>query len=89
MGFIWAVAACVFALDLSGVTRGEVARLWMPLMPMAFVALARLGPSAPLHPVEGPEPARTRPPAVPAEQLFLGALLATVCVVLKLYWEPA
>jgi hypothetical protein len=89
MGLFWAVAACVLALDVSGVTRGEVARLWMPLMPMAFVALAGLGPSAPPHPVEGPDAARAWPLAVLAQQLFLGALLAIVCVVLKLYWEPA
>jgi hypothetical protein len=89
MRLVWAVAACVLALDLSGVTRGEVARLWMPLMPLAFVALAPLGPSAPSHPVEGPEPPRTRLRAVPAEQHFVGALLAIICVVLRLYWEPA
>ena len=85
-----AVAALVFALDLSGVTRGEVGRLWMPLMPMAFVALVPLRPSAPSRlPVHSLEAARAQPSAILAEQLFLGALLAIVCIVLRLYWNPA
>jgi hypothetical protein len=86
---IWTVAALVVALDLSGVTRGEIGRLWMPLMPMAFVALVPLWPSAPPRHPGGPlEAARARPPAILAGQLFLGALLAIVCIVLRLYWNP-
>jgi hypothetical protein len=85
---IWTVAALVLALDLSGVTRGEIARLWMPLMPMAFVALVTLRPSAPArHPVDTFENAR--PSEILAERLFLGSLLAVTCVVLRLYWNPA
>jgi hypothetical protein len=39
-----ATAAGLAALVLSGVTRGEVGRLWLPLMPLLLVAaLARPG----------------------------------------------
>ena len=86
---IWTVAALILALDLSGVTRGEIGRLWMPLMPMAFVALVPLRPSAPpRHSGDPLEAARARPPAILAGQLFLGTLLAIVCIVLRLYWNP-
>jgi hypothetical protein len=37
----WAVFGGVAALLLAGVTRGEVGRLWIPLMPLLLVAIVR------------------------------------------------
>jgi hypothetical protein len=74
-----AVAALILLLDVSGVVRGEIGRLWMPFMPLAFVAMMPLRPSA------GPG----RAGRGFAERLFIGILLAAVSVVLRLYWDPA
>jgi hypothetical protein len=37
-GFGLVVVAAIFALVLTGVARGEVGRIWIPLMPLALVA---------------------------------------------------
>jgi hypothetical protein len=71
-----AVAAGLGLLVLSGVTRGEVGRIWIPLMPLLLVsALARPGG------VEGETASPGRRPA-----LLLGILLAALCVMMRLHW---
>ncbi len=69
------VAAGLPVLLLSGATRGEVGRLWIPLMPLLLVgAVAR--------------PAGADGDAAPSlrEALLLGALLAAVDLVLRTRW---
>ncbi len=71
--FARAVAAGLALLLLSGTTRGEVGRLWIPLMPLLLVgALAR--------PAEKTSPSR-------GEGLLLGTLLAAINVALRIRWE--
>jgi hypothetical protein len=66
--FTLAAAAGVLLLALSGTVRGEVGRIWIPLMPLLLVPAAdRLG-------------SRWRAWAV-------GALLAVLCVILRVRWE--
>lgn len=60
------------ALWLSGATRGEVGRIWLPLMPLLLVAAWTRRAGA---------PATSRP-----EALLLGCLLAATCLVLRVYW---
>jgi hypothetical protein len=73
------VMAFVLVLDISGVTRGEIARLWMPLYP--FVLVAAL-------------PACNQADRIPCRKqlagsaLLIGVLLAVFCVVVRLYWDP-
>jgi len=63
-------------LVLSGVTRGEVGRIWIPLMPFLLVA-------AVAEPGRGQEAA-----AGPSrrEALLLGALLVALSMVIRLSW---
>lgn len=82
---LWAMLIVVVGLDLADVTRGEVGRLWMPLVPLMYAAtaIAALGPSA----------ARTRDSRATscregAERLVVGAALAVTMVTLGLYWAP-
>jgi hypothetical protein len=71
-----ALAAGLGLLVLSGVTRGEVGRIWVPLMPLLLVsALAR--PAG----VDGLTASPGRRPA-----LLLGILLAALCVTMRVYW---
>jgi hypothetical protein len=73
--FTAGVALGLVLLGLSGSTRGEVGRIWIPLMPLLLIAaLTRSGN-------EG-DAAPTR-----AESLTLGALLAVSCTVLRVYWD--
>ena len=60
------------ALWLSGTTRGEVGRIWLPLMPLLLVA-------AWTHRADAPTPSRL-------EALLLGLLLAATSFVLRVYW---
>jgi len=74
--FTAALAVGLGLLWLSGTTRGEVGRIWIPLMPVVLVAaLARRGDE--------------RAPAGPSapEAAALGLLLAATSVVLRLAWE--
>jgi hypothetical protein len=71
-----ALAAGLGLLLLSGVTRGEVGRIWMPLMPLLLVsALARPA---------GVDGEAASPGLGPA--LLLGILLAALCVTLRAHW---
>jgi hypothetical protein len=66
--FALAAAAGLALLLVSGTVRGEVGRIWIPLMPLLLVPAAdRVGP-------------RWRAPA-------LGALLALLCLVLRVRWD--
>jgi hypothetical protein len=71
-----ALAAGLGLLVLSGVTRGEVGRIWIPLMPLLLVsALARPAGVDGLSASPGWRPA-----------LLLGILLAAFCVTMRVYW---
>ncbi len=62
-------------LGLSGSTRGEVGRIWIPLMPLLLIAaLTRSGREGDTGPTR-------------AESLTLGALLAVSCTVLRACWD--
>jgi len=71
-----AVAASLALLLVSGVTRGEVGRLWIPLMP--FLLLAALV-----------EPARGATTACvgPARALVTGALLLPLDIAIRAHWR--
>jgi len=70
--FRLAAMAALAALLLSGQTRGEVGRIWIPVMPVLLVAaLAR--------------PAEERPGA--ADALLLAVLLVPIDLVLALVWR--
>lgn len=72
------LAAALGALVASGVTRGEVGRIWIPLMPLLLAAI--------LTPADGssedgdPAPRRNLP-------LVLGALLAVLCLAIRVSWD--
>jgi hypothetical protein len=71
-----ALAAGLGLLVLSGVTRGEVGRIWIPLMPLLLVsALARPAGVDGLTASPGWRPA-----------LLLGILLAAFCVTMRVHW---
>ncbi|HXB54941.1 MAG TPA: hypothetical protein VN461_09185 [Vicinamibacteria bacterium] len=71
-----AMAGGLSLLVLSGVTRGEVGRIWMPLMPLLLVsALAR--PAG----VDGETAGPGRSLA-----LLLGLLLAALCITMRVFW---
>jgi hypothetical protein len=70
--FRLAAMGALAALLLSGQTRGEVGRIWIPVMPVFVVAaLAR--------------PAEDRPSA--ADALLLAALLLPIDLLLALVWR--
>lgn len=74
--FVIAAAAGLALLLLSGVTRGEVGRIWIPLMPLLLVAAlagSRDGEKA----TAGPSS---------REALLLGVLLIPPSIVMRLYW---
>jgi hypothetical protein len=70
------LSAGLALLVLSGATRGEVGRIWIPIMPFLLVA-------AVAEP-RGEAVAEAEPGA--GEALALAALLAPLCVVIRLYW---
>lgn len=70
------VIAGLALLVLSGATRGEVGRIWIPLMPFLLVA-ALAGPRAAGGKDDGPGV---------AEALALALLLVPLCIVIRLYW---
>jgi len=79
--FAQALAAGIGLLLLSGATRGEVGRLWIPVMTLLLVAA-----------VTRPAGDRTSPPAGDgspsrAEALLLAALLAALDCVLRIRWD--
>jgi len=70
--FTAAIALGLGALWLSGTTRGEVGRIWLPLMPLLLVAAWTPRPGA-------PTPSRL-------EALLLSLVLAATSVTLRVYW---
>ena len=73
--FAAGLAIGLVLLGLSGSTRGEVGRIWIPLLPLLLIAaLTRPGNQ------------RDRGPTR-VESLTLGALLAVSCAVLGVCWE--
>jgi hypothetical protein len=70
------LAAGLGALIASGTTRGEVGRLWIPLMPLLLVAV--------LAPGQGPREDASDHRAGP---IVLGVLLAALCLALRLSWD--
>jgi hypothetical protein len=74
--FAIAASAGLALLVLSGVTRGEVGRLWIPLMPFLLVAaLAR-----------SRDGEKTTAGPNGREALLLGFLLVPLSIVMRLYW---
>jgi hypothetical protein len=71
-----ALAAGLGLLVLSGVTRGEVGRIWIPLMPLLLI-------SALAHPADV-DGVTASPGWRPA--LLLGILLTAFCVTMRVYW---
>ena len=68
-------------LDATGTVRGEVGRLWLPLMPMFYLGL--LGARERAH----PEGARRVAPTV-ADAALTASLLAALTITLRLRWGP-
>jgi hypothetical protein len=64
-------------LVLSGTTRGEVGRIWIPLMPLALVAAVARARSEGGEGEAGP---------TTQEALLLGLLLALHCLVIRTFW---
>ena len=64
-------------LIASGVTRGEVGRIWIPLMPLLLVAI--LAPAGPSHDGD-PSDRRTL-------MLVVGALLGALCLAIRVSWD--
>ena len=65
------MAGVIAAIDLADVTRSEVGRLWMPMMPLT---LAAIGVAASSEKTES------------GEWLLTASLLAITSLVLVLYW---
>ena len=76
--FRLATAIGLALLLLSGTVRGEVGRIWIPLMPLLLVAsLAEPGTT-------GDE---TAPGPTASEAMLLAVLLAALCVALRTWWR--
>jgi hypothetical protein len=68
---VLAMTGVIAAIDLADVTRSEVGRLWMPMMPLT---LAAIGVAASSEKTES------------GEWLLTTSLLAITSLVLVLYW---
>ena len=75
--FRLAAAGGVVLLVASGLIRGEMGRILVPLMPVLLVACV----------VSPPRPGAPEGEPSPRTALVLGALLAATDVVLRLSWE--
>jgi len=75
-GFTLAIALA--ALIASGLTRGEVGRIWIPLIPLLLVAILSLADSE----TGDASPAHRR-----GHLLVLGALLAALCLAIRIFWD--
>jgi hypothetical protein len=71
--FAMALAAAVLLLDLAGLTRGEVGRLWAPLMPVILVAAMT--------------ETRDDPGPGAAEATALAAAVAACTLLLSSFWR--
>jgi len=69
------LGAGLLALIASGATRGEVGRIWIPLMPLLLAAI--------LAPEEAEESSSRRSVAM----LALGAMLGALCLTMRLNWD--
>jgi hypothetical protein len=78
------MAVTVLALDLAGVTRGEVGRLWMPLMPMTMVGTLVAASGAVNR--DGPSSAERDHNA---QVVLLGVLLAIMTLAISMSWVSA
>jgi hypothetical protein len=76
--FALALAVALAALIASGITRGEVGRIWIPLMPLLLVAIL----AAPDGANQARDPAHRK-----TVTLVLGALLAALCIAIRVSWE--
>jgi hypothetical protein len=74
--FTLAAGVGLAVLCLSGVTRGEVGRLWLPVIPLLLVA-------AVARPAEGNVPAGP----TSREAVVLGILLASAALVIRIFWD--
>lgn len=75
-----ATVAAILALDLTGTVRGEVGRIWIPLMPFVLVS-SFVRPSS-----DGGSPPGERGPSV-RETLVVGVMLMVCSVVLRIRWD--
>jgi hypothetical protein len=71
------LAAALVALMASGITRGEVGRIWIPLMPLLLVAILAPADSS----TDDVELTRRR-----EVTLLLAALLAALCLAIRICW---
>jgi hypothetical protein len=67
------LAVALLGLVLSGITRGEVGRIWIPLMPLLLVSIVPPGEA------EDDTPWRSN--------FVLGSLLAGLCLAIRLSWD--
>jgi hypothetical protein len=70
---VLAMAAFVAFIDIADITRSEVGRLWMPLMPLMFAATGI---------------AASTPKARNAEWILVAVLLAITSLTIALHWSP-
>jgi hypothetical protein len=68
-----AVLAGILLLDASGTTRGEVGRIWVPMMPMMYLGLMSSADDQPASPTV-------------AEAVIVAALLAAFALAMALRW---
>ena len=67
------IISAILLLDISGTTRGEVGRIWVPMMPMMYLGLVSQSNDG------------SSTPTV-TESLILGTLVAAFTIVLALRW---
>ncbi len=79
--FALAAFGGVLLLTLTGVARGEVGRIWMPLMPISLVAAL-----SPQVSSQAAEPSKSNA-IQPREAVILGALLVACACVIRLKWR--
>jgi hypothetical protein len=74
--------AFLAVFDLSGVTRGEIGRLWMPLMPLMFAAIGWATMRTPDVGAASDADSNT----AGAERTLVAVLLGACALVVNLYW---
>jgi hypothetical protein len=74
-----ALATTLALLVASGIARGEVGRIWIPLMPLFLVAT--------LAPADRPDGLRDSVHPLDLGAVVLGALLAALCLAIRLPWD--
>jgi hypothetical protein len=68
------IAVALLGLVLSGITRGEVGRIWIPLMPLLLVSIVPPGEAEDDTPWS-------------SNFVLLGSLLAGLCLAIRLSWD--